>query len=81
MALRSLIEIRRHDLPAVTGEAGADGLVTKPALDELAKMTARAETMQGDLEPAAPAPTEDQLGSLPPDGSSYPAFPQYKYVR
>lgn len=81
MALRSLIEIRRHDLPAVTGEGTEDGLVTQPALDELARMAARAETMQGESEPAGLELAEDQLSSLNPDGSSYAAFPQYKYVR
>jgi hypothetical protein len=81
MALRSLIEIRRHDLPAATGEGAENGLVTEPALDELARMAARAETMQIESEPAEIELGEDHLSSLNPDGSSYAAFPQYKYVR
>ena len=56
MALRSLLEIRRHDTPVETGE------------DELASV----EQENADADPSS---------GVASDGSSYAAFPQYRYVR
>jgi hypothetical protein len=74
-------EIRRHDLPAVTEEVGAGWSSNKACLCPTEENGRYAETMPGEPEPAEAVLSEHQLSSLNPDGSSYAALPQYRYVR